>query len=156
MTSVLTWLIAAGKGSSAKTAPVVVPDPLPAPLTVPMPGMPERSTPVTMPLASQVTPVQAGAVHGSVPSCQVDRAEGLPRAIFTANRALDVGASGRATPTPLAVLNTTTDVLDVIHSEPATGMQAPSALVLEVSRLLRLATVALISEVEGSWAGAET
>ena len=65
------------------------------------------------------------------------------------------GVTAWVVPAPLTVLNTNTDVLYVIHLSPAAGMQAPRALSVEVSRLLRLATVALMSEVEGSCRGGQ-
>ena len=45
------------------------------------------------------------------------------------------GVTAWVVPAPLTVLNTNTDVLYLIHSSPAAGMQAPRALALEVSRL---------------------
>ena len=84
-TSVLSRPMTEGNGSSSNPVPAADPDPKPTPLTVPMPGMPERSTPVMMPLVSHVTPAQDD-VQGLVPDCQVERARGLPSAILTPRR----------------------------------------------------------------------
>ena len=66
------------------------------------------------------------------------------------------GVTGWVMPGPLTELSTTISVLNLIHSAPLAGTQAPRALALEANRLLRLVTVALISKVvgpcmEGGW-----
>ena len=58
--------------------------------------------------------------------------------------------TGWVVPAPLTVLSTTISVLNLIHSAPLAGAQAPRPLALEANRLLRLVTVALISKVDGS------
>ena len=49
-TKVLTWLMGKGKGRAEKVPPAAVPEPFPGPLTVPIPGILDRSTLVTIPL----------------------------------------------------------------------------------------------------------
>ena len=66
------------------------------------------------------------------------------------------GDTGWVAPAPVAELSISTDVLDVICSAPTAWTQAPRALALEARRLLRLVTVALMSEVEGSCRGRAT
>ena len=54
-------------------------------------------------------------------------------------------------PTPLTALSATAVVLDLIHSLPSVGVQAPR--LLDARRLLRLATVVLMFWEEGSCGG---